>query len=300
MNPSDDEIRRRILDKLDAQYEEEMDRPVSVPNLAFDLNIDRRILDRNLDALQGRNLVSIFHGNHYCRLTPFGKDDWDKRQGQRNHLQTRQRILERLKELDDKDPGGLTSSEILATELSLTPNALFINLTALEEKNLVQLRPQLAGDVRFAYVSLTPEGRVAVETPPVDINFCFVLMPFDNAFDPVYTAISEGVTDAEMRSERADNVPDNRAIIEKIKRSIERSGLIVADMTGLNPNVLYEIGYAHGLGKECVLLTQSRSEEVPFDLRHLEHIRYSPAPEGLLKLTTAVTETILRVRSRGL
>ena len=69
-------------------------------------------------------------------------------------------------------------------------------------------------------------------------------------------------------------------------------------MTDDNPNVFYEIGYAHGLEKECLLITQTLSEDAPFDLRHLEHIKYSTDPQGLTRLTLALTETIVRVRSR--
>lgn len=71
-------------------------------------------------------------------------------------------------------------------------------------------------------------------------------------------------------------------------------------MTGDNPTVFYEIGYADGLAKECILITQARSEQVPFDLRHLEHIKYSPSQEGLAKLRRDLKETIVQVRSRGL
>lgn len=125
-------------------------------------------------------------------------------------------------------------------------------------------------------------------------------MPFETAFDPVYEAIKPSAEGARMRCERADKARDNQAVIEKIKRSIQRAGIIVADMTGTNPNVWYEIGYAHGLGKECILITQEPSEEVPFDLRHLEHIKYSTSQKGLPELRRALTETIKRVRSRNL
>lgn len=298
MELTDVEIRRRILTKLDEQYEKDFKVPVPIHNLASDLNLDRLIVDRHLSALQGRAFVNIISANHYVRLTPLGKDEWDKKQGKQYHSLIRQQILERVKQIDDKEPGGRTTSEALASDLGVKLNTIFINLLALEERDWVRLERRLAGNNPFAYVSLTPKGRVAAETPPVDINLCFVLMPFETMFDTTYGAIKAGAENAHMQCERADTVRDNQAIIEKIKRSIQRAGLIVADMTGDNPNVLYEVGYAHGLGKECLLITQTPSEDAPFDLRHLEHIKYSTDQQGLTTLTRALAETIVRVRSR--
>src|SRR5258708_21790898 len=44
-------------------------------------------------------------------------------------------------------------------------------------------------------------------------------------------------------------------------------------MTGRNPNVFYEVGYAHALGKIVLLLTQ-KADDIPFDLKHHQHIVY--------------------------
>ena len=44
-------------------------------------------------------------------------------------------------------------------------------------------------------------------------------------------------------------------------------------MTGRNPNVFYEVGYAHALQKEVILLTQD-ADDIPFDLRVHNHIVY--------------------------
>jgi hypothetical protein len=49
--------------------------------------------------------------------------------------------------------------------------------------------------------------------------------------------------------------------------------VIISDMTGRNPNVFYETGYAHGLGKQVILITQ-QGEDIPFDLKHCPHIIY--------------------------
>ena len=52
-----------------------------------------------------------------------------------------------------------------------------------------------------------------------------------------------------------------------------KADLIVADLTGRNPNVFYETGYAHALNKRVILLTQ-RAEDIPFDLKDYPHVVY--------------------------
>jgi hypothetical protein len=49
--------------------------------------------------------------------------------------------------------------------------------------------------------------------------------------------------------------------------------LIVADVTGKNPNVFYELGLAHTIGKDVIIITQS-DDDVPFDLKYLRYIKY--------------------------
>jgi len=62
---------------------------------------------------------------------------------------------------------------------------------------------------------------------------------------------------------------------------------VVCDCSGRNPNVFYEIGIAHSLGKDVILITRS-ADDIPFDLRHLRYVSYLPNTEGLEALTKAV------------
>jgi len=59
-------------------------------------------------------------------------------------------------------------------------------------------------------------------------------------------------------------------------------------MTGRNPNVFYEVGYAHALGKPTFLLTQ-KADDIPFDLKHFPHIIYDGSINNIRKdLTTRI------------
>lgn len=64
------------------------------------------------------------------------------------------------------------------------------------------------------------------------------------------------------------------------------------------PNVFYELGICHTLGKECVVITQNK-EDVPFDIRHRRFIWYSPEKMTVLRssLRKAI-QSILSMKSK--
>jgi hypothetical protein len=64
---------------------------------------------------------------------------------------------------------------------------------------------------------------------------------------------------------------------------IYRSSIVIVDFSGRNPNVFYEAGIAHTLGKNVIPITQ-RIEDIPFDLRHHRVLEYLNNREGLQEL----------------
>ncbi len=104
--------------------------------------------------------------------------------------------------------------------------------------------------------------------------FCFVLMPFSSEFDDFYNyGIKESCKAAGAYCERVDEQIYQDTILSRIYNQISKADVIIADMTGRNPNVFYEVGYAHALNKPTILLTQT-GEDIPFDLKHFPHIIY--------------------------
>jgi nucleoside 2-deoxyribosyltransferase len=111
--------------------------------------------------------------------------------------------------------------------------------------------------------------------------FAFVLMPFDAQFQDIYKlGIQSVANECGVVAERVDEQTFSETILERIYRQIENSDFVIADMTGRNPNVFYEVGYAHARGKLVTLLTQS-AEDIPFDLRHHRHIVYNGSIQTL-------------------
>jgi hypothetical protein len=113
------------------------------------------------------------------------------------------------------------------------------------------------------------------------------MMPFDAGFNPVYDSVRQAADNAGLRCRRADNIWENAAIIQDVVALIDRSRVVVCDCSGRNPNVFYEAGIAHTLGREVILITQSE-QDIPFDLRHLRYIRYLNNAEGRTSLSEAL------------
>jgi hypothetical protein len=119
--------------------------------------------------------------------------------------------------------------------------------------------------------------------------FCFVLMPLDEAFDDVYhLGIKDSCHEAGAYCERVDEQIFHESILDRIYNQISKADVVIADMTGRNPNVFYEVGYAHALGKATILLTQ-KEDDIPFDLKHFPHIIYEAK---LLDLRAQLTKRV--------
>lgn len=105
--------------------------------------------------------------------------------------------------------------------------------------------------------------------------FVFVLMPFavDHS-DRYKLGIKPACEDAGARCERLDEQAYDERMMDRLYGEIERADIIVGDMTGRNPNVFYEVGYAHALAKRVILMTGD-ANDITFDLKHHQHIIYT-------------------------
>jgi hypothetical protein len=126
----------------------------------------------------------------------------------------------------------------------------------------------------------------------LDPLLCFILMPFDSQFQPLYDDhIKPTVTRSGLRCERADDIRGTTLITWDIWERINRARFLIADLTDQNSNVFYELGLAHALSKDVVLITQSM-DFVPFDLKTIRCIVYDFTPRGIQKFEKTLAETI--------
>ncbi len=84
---------------------------------------------------------------------------------------------------------------------------------------------------------------------PTQASLISVMMPFALEFTPTYEMIKEAAKSVGLEAIRADDIWDNQVIIQKIVTLIAKSNVVISDCTGRNPNVFYETGIAHTLGK---------------------------------------------------
>jgi len=130
-----------------------------------------------------------------------------------------------------------------------------------------------------------------------DTTLCFCLLPFRDDFFRVYEeGIVAAVEACGLRATHAGQIFDNREIIEDIWDSICSARVIVADVTDRNPNVFYELGMCHTLGKEVIAITQN-PDDVPFDIRHRRYIHYNSGQ--MASLRSRLQQTIQRVLLRS-
>lgn len=138
-----------------------------------------------------------------------------------------------------------------------------------------------------------PKAFLAANTLPEERATAFVLMPFAAEYDPIFAAIKRTLESDQLqvRCYRAGELYKPEPIIESILRGIVTSELIIADVTGRNPNVFCELGIAHAVKDNCIILTQTM-DDVPFDLRRLRCIVYENSLKGAEELRLALTNAV--------
>lgn len=100
-------------------------------------------------------------------------------------------------------------------------------------------------------------------------------MPFDPSFDDVYyVAIKAAAQMAGCTSVRVDHLMHGQDAVMETYRQIQRCEIVIADISTAEPDVLYELGYAHALGKPVVQLCSTNLENLPFMVRNRDTILY--------------------------
>jgi hypothetical protein len=130
---------------------------------------------------------------------------------------------------------------------------------------------------------------------------CLVIMPFGEEFEPVFDCLSDAAE--KLKTEPPvhcywlkDNLSAGR-ITDDIVTGLGNSAFCIADLTGNNPNVMWETGYAMALRRPVILIAQSIAS-IPFDLHNYRLLEYSPQRLDTLqkKMQLAIEQTIATIR----
>jgi hypothetical protein len=143
---------------------------------------------------------------------------------------------------------------------------------------------------------------------------CFIIMPFGNPdldsaqFDKLNSIYSDWIKntieniDLSSSKEkiicyRANEEFHSGEIISHIIENLINSDLVIADLTGKNPNVFYELGVRHAVKNNTILISEEIND-IPFDLRHLRTISYKYTPDKMLKFKKELEETVKTIFSQ--
>lgn len=126
---------------------------------------------------------------------------------------------------------------------------------------------------------------------PTNSKLISVMMPFSPAYRGTYEAIKKVADYMELECLRADDIWENSTFIQDIFDLIFCSRIIIVDFSERNPNVMYETGIAHTLGKVVIPITQSISD-IPSDLGHHRALKYLPNDEGYRNLSNELYKRI--------
>ncbi|HTS35310.1 MAG TPA: hypothetical protein VMH04_06540 [Candidatus Solibacter sp.] len=129
-----------------------------------------------------------------------------------------------------------------------------------------------------------PKGSVG----PLDV---FVMMAFTKELHPIYEHILKVTKLLNLVTKRADDFFGAHHIMQDVWEAICAARVIIADCTGRNPNVFYEMGMAHTLGRKVIMITQNQPD-VPFDVQSTRYILYKNTPHGLGEFESTLAETL--------
>jgi nucleoside 2-deoxyribosyltransferase len=128
-----------------------------------------------------------------------------------------------------------------------------------------------------------PRTAAAVVSTASDRAELFVIMPFTEPWsEGTYAFIRRTVrrivpSTEELSLYRADEIAKSGQITQQVKEAIAAARVVIADVTHMNPNVMWELGYADGLGKTIVILNQDPGTS-PFDMVDRRQVAYNSSP----------------------
>lgn len=120
----------------------------------------------------------------------------------------------------------------------------------------------------------------------------FVIMPFTASLSFVYDVMKGAIEgNLPMKCLRVDEGHTSAPITEEVKQCIRNADLVIADLTGQNPNVYYEAGFAHALGKKMILIAQSE-KDLAFHMRPIRTLFYTKPNDLRETLIDAIKDTL--------
>lgn len=168
------------------------------------------------------------------------------------------------------------------------PNRLLDNTKLLLEFPLYDIRHTPVPNYLFFQNIGIDMTRISIKDHSV-----LCLMPFHRNFQKTYNAIKLSCEELQLKCQRSDDQFCSGNILRQIIQMLVEAQIIVAVLDGKNPNVFYEVGIAHSIGKPVILVAHiDRLNEIPFDLRSDRLLLYSGPNDLKRKLSEILKKSI--------
>lgn len=201
---------------------------------------------------------------------------------------------------NDLTGANLSMRSVQEYELSSTRKTVRTDMANAFAQSVKELANKIDSEIQVEQNKETPipahQMRICFKTgmrgcplnPPEKKNRVFVAMPFSDDFRDSYEYGIKLILEQQgIEHYKADNEISNKDIMCKICREIQSCDKMIANISGLNPNVMLELGLAYGLGKTVIVIKDKKTTAIS-DLGSVEYIEYAHASELQQKLLLAI------------
>lgn len=242
-----------------------------------------------MNKAQGRELLDIKN----IILKQFGQSEWLDFAfylGCNDIVQNHPRLLRSLSFGDEDYEGNVLN--VLNEIVELSPENFnemksYIN-DKFSEPKVSEYISTAHNEVPKKMITFSPQV-FEIPNKPQNENLVTVMLPF--SLQKSFDAVKKACDNLKLECKKADDIWENSTFIQDIFELIFTSKVIIADFTGKNPNVFYEVGIAHTLGKTVIPIAQSIND-VPSDLRHHRALLYLPNEQGYEQLSDEIEKRL--------
>ncbi len=127
----------------------------------------------------------------------------------------------------------------------------------------------------------------------------FVVMQFGAPYDSLYYQVIKKIAEETgFKAYRADDIFEPGVILQDIIKGISEAEVVIAEITPVNANVFYELGYAHALGKQTILLAE-KNQKLPFDIESFRCIFYDNTTLGKRDIESKLRKYLTNIQKGG-
>lgn len=183
-------------------------------------------------------------------------------------------LLESIRHSLEKQMYGINDRLILNEERWRDVNHLLLR------KEYIENSSPISKDRKIYYTEFLKANGLAENDLTIDNRLIFILTPFHDKYSEDYSVIREVCTSAGFKCFRGDENYFKGDIFPEMLKLIVKSNLIIANVNGRNPNVLYELGIAQALDKAVILISREPEKlQLPIDIKSKRFLIYNSYAE---------------------